>query len=87
MSNQIKFGAGHAAAMFRAGAKELAQALPAFPGHSIQPVEEPGLALNITQLEVNQEKGNAMSYEQWLDARSRQQPERETPTAERGPER
>lgn len=38
-----KLGAGHASAMWRAGLKEMANILPAFPD-SIQPVEELGLA-------------------------------------------
>lgn len=44
-----KIGEGHAAAMARAGLKEIAQALPAFPAQGIQPVEEPGLVGNPTQ--------------------------------------
>jgi hypothetical protein len=60
---QVKIGAGHAQAMFRQGFKELAQALPAFPSAGIQPVEEPGLAGNLTPQEVVAEKG---SYEEVL---------------------
>ena len=36
----VKVGAGHADAMFRAGHKELGQALVAFPHGTIRPVEE-----------------------------------------------
>jgi hypothetical protein len=61
---QPKIGAGHAAAMLRAGTKELAQALPAFPGHSVQPVEEPGLAGNLTPQEIVHGKSQ---YESMLD--------------------
>jgi len=52
-----KIGAGHMKAMGRTGAKEIAQALPAFPAHGVQPVEEPGLAGNLTPQEVAQDKG------------------------------
>ena len=52
-----KIGAGHLKAMGRTGAKELAQVLPAFPAHGIQPVEEPGLAGNLTPQEVAKDKG------------------------------
>jgi hypothetical protein len=52
-----KIGAGHLKAMGRTGAKELAQVLPAFPAHGIQPVEEPGLAGNLTPQEVANDKG------------------------------
>jgi hypothetical protein len=86
--SQPKIGAGHLAAWMRAGGKEAAQTLVAFPSHAIQPVEEPGLVGNATQLEVNQEKGNsAMAYEQWLDSQTRSLSERATPTADYGRER
>ncbi len=49
---QQKIGAGHLQAMARAGVKELAQALPAFPDSNIRPVEEPGLAGNLTPQEI-----------------------------------
>ena len=52
-----KIGAGHVKAMMRQGAKEVAQVLPAFPAHGIQPVEEPGLAGNLTPQEVAKDKG------------------------------
>ena len=55
---ESKIGAGHAQAMFRAGFKELAQVLPAFPGHSVQPVDELGLAGNLTPGEVGEQKGS-----------------------------
>ena len=54
---QQKIGAGHVKAMMRQGAKEVAQVLPAFPAHGIQPVEEPGLAGNLTPQEVAKDKG------------------------------
>lgn len=47
-----KIGEGHAQAWVRAGTKEIAQILPAFPAHSIQPVEELGLFGNPTQHQV-----------------------------------
>jgi len=46
-----KIGAGHLAAMGRAGLKELSQALQAFPD-SIRTVEEPGLVGNLTPQEI-----------------------------------
>lgn len=52
-----KIGAGHVKAMTRQGAKEIAQVLPAFPAHGVQPVEEPGLAGNLTPQEVASDKG------------------------------
>jgi hypothetical protein len=61
---QPKIGAGHAAAMLRAGTKELAQVLPAFPSHGVQPVEEPGLAGNLTPQEIVHGKSQ---YESMLD--------------------
>lgn len=64
---QQKIGAGHVNAMIRAGAKELAQMLPAFPTHGIQPVEEPGLAGNLTPQEVANDKG----YEAFLNGYAR----------------
>lgn len=47
-----KIGAGHAQAMFRAGLKELGQALTALPDSNIRPVEEPGLVGNLTPQEI-----------------------------------
>ena len=47
-----KWGTGHAAAMFRAGHKELGQALVALPNSTIRPVEEPGLVGNLTPQEI-----------------------------------
>jgi hypothetical protein len=44
--------------------KELTQILPAFPSHSVQPVEEPGLAGNLTPQEIVQGKSQ---YESMLD--------------------
>jgi hypothetical protein len=68
-----KIGAGQVKGMGRAGLKEIGQVLPAFPAQSIQPVEEPGLAGNLTPQEVAQEKG---AYESLLGRYdSRTQPE------------
>ena len=50
-----KIGASHAAAMGRAGLKELASILPAFP-QSVKPVEEMGLAGNALPQEVYKSK-------------------------------
>ena len=50
-----KMGATHAPAMFRAGLKELASILPAFPD-SVKPVEEMGLAGNALPQEVYKSK-------------------------------
>jgi hypothetical protein len=58
-----KIGGGHAKAMMRQGAKEIAQVLPAFPAQGIQPVEEPGLVGNLTPQEVANDKG---AYETML---------------------
>jgi hypothetical protein len=52
---QQPIGAGHLKAMLRAGAKELAQILPAFPD-SVRPVEEPGLVGNLTPQEIVHDK-------------------------------
>jgi hypothetical protein len=49
---QPKIGAGHLAAMGRAGLKELSQALVALPDSNIRPIEEPGLAGNLTPQEI-----------------------------------
>jgi hypothetical protein len=59
-----KLGAGHAKAMLRAGAKELAQVLPAFPGQGVQPIEEPGLAGNLTPQEIVNDK---KTYDKMLE--------------------
>jgi hypothetical protein len=73
-----KLGAGHVAAMGRAGAKELAQALVALPGSTIRPVEEIGLAGNPTPQEVTRRKG---AYDRMLrkydSRRTERQPERQ----------
>ena len=66
-----KIGAGHAAAMGRMGIKELSQALPAFPSHGIQPVEEIGAAGNPTPQEVFAGK----SYQEVLDQHTSREPE------------
>jgi len=56
----------------RMGAKELAQALPAFPD-SIRPVEEVGMPGNPTQMAVNQENG---TFDEWMASKQRDvQPE------------
>lgn len=52
MSDKPKIGAGHLAAMGRAGLKELSQALVALPDSNIRPVEEPGLYGNLTPQEI-----------------------------------
>lgn len=62
--SEKKIGAGHVQAMVRAGAKELTQILPAFPAHSVQPVEEPGLAGNLTPQEIVHGKSQ---YDSMLD--------------------
>lgn len=72
MSNETgqKIGSGHAAAMGRAGLKEIAQALQAFPGQGIQSIEEPGLAGNLTPQEVVASKGaDVHGYEAALSGR------------------
>jgi hypothetical protein len=69
-----KIGAGHASAMFRAGSKEVAQALVALPTSTIRPVEEPGLAGNLTPTEVAQGKG---AYESMLGFYAARSPERQ----------
>jgi hypothetical protein len=61
---QTKIGAGHLEGMLRSGVKELAQILPAFPGHGVQPVEEPGIAGNLTPQEIVHGKSQ---YESMLD--------------------
>jgi len=64
-----KIGEGHAEAMLRKGAKEIAQALQAFPpGQQIQLNEEPGVFLNPTQQLVTQEMGGIEAYNAMLDA-------------------
>jgi hypothetical protein len=74
MSQQA--GKGHLEAWLRAGGKEAAQALIAFPNQPIQLIEEPGLFGNATQMEVNAERGNSMSYDQYLESKAlvREQP-------------
>ncbi len=52
MSDKPKIGAGHMAAMGRAGLKELSQALVALPDSNVRPVEEPGLYGNLTPQEI-----------------------------------
>lgn len=80
-----KLGQGHAAAMLRQGAKELAQILPAFPSGPVQPVEEPGLVGNLTPQEVVQGKGVEQGYQAALRgyAAGHTRGEAERPPAER----
>jgi hypothetical protein len=75
-----KIGAGHAKAMMRQGAKEIAQALPAFPAHGVQPVEEPGLVGNLTPQEIVQDKG---AYETMIAGYAGRGPEQNDRTIER----
>jgi hypothetical protein len=73
-----KLGAGHLAAMGRAGAKELAQALVALPSSTIRPVEEPGTVGNLTPSEVVRSKGAYQSMlGKYSSARQERQPERQ----------
>ena len=73
---QQKIGAGHVKGMARSGLKEIAQIVPAFPAHSVQPVEEPGIAGNLTPQEIAQDKG---AYESMLSGySSRGEREQET---------
>ena len=66
-----KFGEGHAAAWVRAGFKEIAQALEAFPGQGIQHVEEAGLVGNPTPQIVT----DSMGYEDMLNHHAAQAPQ------------
>jgi hypothetical protein len=59
---QRKIGEGSLKAFFRQGAKELAQALPAFKD-SIQVVEEPGTFLNPTTYDVSKQTGAVMDHQ------------------------
>ncbi len=77
----VKWGAGHAEAMFRAGHKELGQALVALPQGTIRPVEEPGLVGNLTPQEVFDTK---QRFEARLDQYvARDTQSRATPSLER----
>lgn len=72
-----KIGAGHLAAMGRAGLKELSQALVALPDSNIRTVEEPGLVGNLTPQEIvhgkNQYEGMLHGYaSQGMAAEQRQ---------------
>jgi hypothetical protein len=64
-SNRPSFSAPLYAAL-RQGAKEIAQALPAFPD-SVHPVEEPGTLGNPTQAMVTQEIGTVQGYNSTLE--------------------
>jgi hypothetical protein len=77
----VKWGAGHAAAMLRAGHKEVGQALVALPSSTIRPVEEPGLMGNLTPQEVVDTK---QTYEARLEQAAAREP---ADRAERGLER
>jgi hypothetical protein len=79
-SNRPSFSAPLYAAL-RQGAKELAQALPAFP-ESIRPVEEAGTLGNPTPQMVTQEIGTVHGYDRMLDmyaerGQARAEPEKE----------
>jgi hypothetical protein len=79
MSQGQKIGAGHAAGMARSGLKELGQAVVAFPAHSVQPVEEPGIFGNLTPQEIVNGKGVEPGYDAMLNgysARIPAQPDR-----------
>lgn len=67
-----RIGSGHAAAWGRAGLKEVAQALQAFPAHGVQPIEEPGLAGNLTAQEVaaGKTREDTPGYEVTLSSRA-----------------
>lgn len=78
MPKEQKLGAGHAAGMLRAGFKKLGQVVPAFPGHGVQPVEEPGIAGNLTPQEIVRGKGVERGYDAMLHgyaARGQTQPQ------------
>lgn len=63
--NRPSFSAPLYAAL-RQGAKELAQALPAFPD-SVRPIEEPGTLGNPTQAMITEEIGTFHGYDSMLD--------------------
>jgi hypothetical protein len=77
-----KIGEGHAEAMWRAGLKELAQVLPAFPNHSVQPVEEYGLAGNLPP-DAGRDKGTFAEERQAYAARGAGQEQERNPKVER----
>ena len=83
-----KIGSGHVAAMGRAGFKEFAQILQAFPGQGIQPAQEPGLVGNLTPQEVLATKGgDAYGYEAALSGRATATPQPPPPQRQEGMER
>ncbi len=84
MSDRPKIGAGHLAAMGRAGLKELSQALVALPDSNIRPVEEPGLYGNLTPQEIVQGKNEYDKMLSGYAARGQQAQEQEK---ERGMDR
>ena len=81
MADERKFGEGHFMAWIRAGYKEIAQALEAFP-QGIHHVEEPGLVGNPTPQIVTNEMG-VTSYHDLL----REASQHAAPEQDRGMER
>ena len=77
MAEGAKIGTGHAEGMVRAGFKEIAQALEAFPGQGIHHVEEPGLVGNPTPQLVTQEMGGVQDWNQQLDMAAQRIPSME----------
>jgi hypothetical protein len=65
MSERPSFGAPLSAAL-RQGAKEIAQALPAFP-ESVRPVEEPGTLGNPTQSLVTEQITGDRGYSEMVN--------------------
>jgi hypothetical protein len=65
-----KIGEGAFAAWLRAGLKELAQALPAFPDSTIRPVEEPGAFGNVTPQIVTDQMGHCDYDVSWAAQRA-----------------
>lgn len=80
--SDAKIGAGALEAFIRQGAKELAQALPAFPDSNIRVVEEPGQMGNAVSREIYEQKHD-VSFDARVEASARQmaarqvEPERE----------
>jgi hypothetical protein len=71
-------------AALRQGAKELAQALPAFPD-SVRPIEEPGALGNPTQQMVTEQSRGEGEFQKLLDRYDSRSHERDEP--DRGMER
>ncbi len=77
-----KWGAGHAQGMARAGLKEISRYLYAFPDNP-GPVEEPGIAGNLTPQEIQSTKGfDARSQDAFHQSKS-QAPVQKEPELER----